>query len=355
MEQRLYALKAQLNTLKLDAMLIASPINRRYLTGFTGTAGVVVISEHETVFITDFRYEVQAAQQIEGCRIDIHTGPISEKIAELLKELKVKRLGFEQDHVTYSEYLLYEKRFSDVQLIPVSYVVEKLRMIKTDEELERIRDAVKVVDQTFTHILSFIKPGMKEIEVAIELEFYMRKLGAASSSFDIIVASGARSALPHGVASQKVIETGDFVTLDFGAYMNGYCSDMTRTFSIGEPAQELKDIYNICLEAQLAGVQNIKAGMTGKEADACCRDIIEQKGYGDYFGHSTGHGLGMEIHESPRLSKTYEEALLPGMVVTVEPGIYLPGKGGVRIEDDIVITQTGNHILTQSSKELIIL
>ena len=193
------------------------------------------------------------------------------------------------------------------------------------------------------------------MEVANELEFFMRKQGAASSSFDIIVASGYRSALPHGVATDKVIEKGELVTLDFGAYYKGYCSDITRTVAVGEISDELKTIYDIVLEAQLRGMEGIKPGMTGKEADALTRDYITEKGYGEYFGHSTGHGIGLEIHEGPALSVRSDVVLEPGMVVTVEPGIYIAGLGGVRIEDDTVVTENGNESLTHSPKELIIL
>jgi len=354
-QQRIDRLKEVLDKQQIDALLITSGYNRKYMTGFTGTAGVAIVTLTEAVFITDFRYVEQASEQISGYTIVKHEGPISETIAEELKRLGVSRVGFEQDHVTYSQFKVFKERFSECELVPVSGSVEQLRMIKDDEELSYIRKAVDIVDETFKHILSFIKVGMTEIEVATELEFYMRKLGATSSSFDIIVASGARSALPHGVASHKVIEQGDFVTLDFGAYYNGYCSDMTRTFAMGEPSEKLKEIYNVCLQAQLIGVQNIKAGMTGREADALCRDYIVSKGYGEYFGHSTGHALGLEVHESPGLSVKVDKKLEPGMVVTVEPGIYLPGIGGVRIEDDIVITEQGNEILNKSPKDLIII
>jgi len=207
----------------------------------------------------------------------------------------------------------------------------------------------------FEHIQTVIKPGVKEIEVANELEFFMRKQGATSSSFDIIVASGYRSALPHGVASDKEIESGELVTLDYGALYNGYCSDITRTFAVGQISEQLNEIYHVVLEAQLRGIKGTKTGLTGKEADALTRDYITEKGYGEYFGHSTGHGLGMDVHEAPSLSFRSETVLKPGMVVTIEPGIYIPDVGGCRIEDDILITKDGNESFTHSSKELITL
>lgn len=234
-------------------------------------------------------------------------------------------------------------------------MIEKLRMKKSPEELEVLKAAAKIADDAFEHICSYIKAGMTELEVSNELEFFMRSQGATSSSFDIIVASGLRSALPHGVASDKKIESGDLITLDFGALYNGYVSDITRTVAVGEPSDKLKEIYHVVLESQVLALEKIKPGMTGIEADAIARDYIKSKGYGEAFGHSTGHGIGLEVHEGPGLSFRSETILEPGMAVTVEPGIYLPGIGGVRIEDDILITETGNERLTHSSKELRIL
>src|SRR5699024_2374439 len=241
----------------------------------------------------------------------------------------------------------------DVELIPTSDIIESLRMIKSSEELEIMKKAAEVADAAYKHIRSYIKPGVKEIDVSNELEFFMRRQGATSSSFDTIVASGYRSALPHGVASTKEIQDGELVTLDYGALYEGYCSDITRTLAVGDISNELKTIYDTVLQAQLIGIEEIKQGLTGKEADALTRDYITEKGYGKYFGHSTGHGLGMEVHEGPGLSYRSDVKLKPNMVVTVEPGIYVPDNGGCRIEDDIVITETGNERLTHSTKELI--
>jgi Xaa-Pro aminopeptidase len=325
------------------------------MTGFTGTAGVAVISEDKAVFITDFRYTEQAAKEVEGYEIVQHTGPIHEEVASVVSKLGIKKLGFEQDHLTYQAYSFYNKSLTGAEFVPVSGAVEKLRLIKSPAEIKILKEATEIADAAYKHILTYVKPGLKEIEVANELEFFMRKNGAVSSSFDIIVASGYRSALPHGVASDKEIEKGDFVTLDFGAYYKGYCSDITRTFAVGEPSDELKKIYSTVLEAQLRGMNGIKPGMTGKEADALTRDYISEQGYGEYFGHSTGHGLGMEVHEGPALSLRSDTVLEPGMVVTVEPGIYVAGLGGVRIEDDTVVTKTGNESLSHSPKDLIIL
>src|SRR5699024_3270630 len=317
--------------------------------GFTGTAGAILISKDAAQFITDFRYTEQAKEQAKGFTVIEHQGSLVQEIKDQLNDLNIKHLAFEKEHVTYATYELYKDAL-DVELVPTQGIVEELRLIKTEHELNIMKKAAQIADQAFEHILSYIKPGVKEIDIANELEFFMRQQGATSSSFDIIVASGYRSALPHGVASDKRIESGELVTLDYGALYNGYCSDTTRTVAVGEISDELKNIYKTVLEAQLCGIEGIKPGMTGKEADALTRNHIKDKGYGEYFGQSTGHGLGMEVHEGPSLSYRTERKLEPGMVVTVEPGIYIPDVGGCRIEDDIVITQTGNERLTTANK-----
>lgn len=345
-------MRSYLSKRQIDALLITHPINRRYITGFTGSAGVVIITDAEQILITDFRYTEQAQSQAKNFTIVEHTGDIIGEIAKQIKLYNVQKLGFEMNHVTYEQYEQFTSKLA-VQLVPVKNVIENIRLIKTEEELAIMRRAAQIADSAFEHIISYIKPGVKEIEIANELEFYMRKQGATASSFDIIVASGWRSALPHGVASEKTIENKELVTMDFGALYQGYCSDITRTVAVGAIDQQLKEIYHVVLQAQQLAVSKIKPGLTGKEADAIARDYIDTRGYGEYFGHSTGHGLGMEVHEEPRLSSTSETILQKGMVVTVEPGIYIPNVGGCRIEDDIVMTDSGNKRLTVSSKELI--
>lgn len=352
--EKLQKVREGLGKLGIDGLLITSSYNRRYISNFTGSSGVVLVSQTDAKFITDFRYVEQATEQCEGFDIVKHSGSIPDAIAEQVKLLGIKRLGFEQEHVTYSSYKTYEEAVQ-AELVPVSGLIEKIRLIKTDAEIKILKVAADIADAAYKHILEFIRPGISELDVSNELEFFMRKAGATSSSFDIIVASGKRSALPHGVATDKLIEKGDFVTLDFGAYYKGYVSDITRTLAVGEPDPKLKEIYEVVYEAQRLGMEGIKPGMTGKEADSLTRDYITEKGYGDYFGHSTGHGIGLEVHEGPALSFKSETKLEPGMIVTVEPGIYIPELGGVRIEDDTIITATGNETLTHSTKELIIL
>lgn len=351
---RVEKLRKKMQEENLDSFLITSPYNLRYLTNFTGTTGLAVITLEKAFFITDFRYTEQAAAQAQGFEIIKNVGPIFEEVADLVQKKGLRELGFEETTVSFLEYSVLEE-IIDAQLIPISGMIEELREIKDEEEIAIIEKACSIADLAYDHILKMIQPGMTEIEVANQLDFYMRSLGASGVSFETIVASGLRSAMPHGVASKKIIEQGDLITIDFGCYYEGYVSDMTRTFAIGDPGEQLKEIYQIVLEAQLAVLEVAKPGVTGKQLDAVARDYITKHGYGEAFGHSTGHGIGLEIHEGPNVSVRAEKQFVPGNIITDEPGIYLPGIGGVRIEDDLLITSDGNRVLTHSPKELIIL
>lgn len=355
LEKRLLKLRQKLQEHGIEALLISHPVNRRYLTGFTGSAGVVLITATEQLLLTDFRYVIQVQEQAPHMTLVQHQGAIYHTVGEQCRKLGIKALSFEQDHLTFAEFLQLKEAVGDIKLQPTSGIVKELRMVKDADELAVMREAARIADQAFSKILSDIKPGVRENEISFKLEFYMRELGATSSSFDMIVASGKRSALPHGVASDKVLELGDLVTLDFGALYQGYASDITRTVMLGRPSEKQKEIYDIVLEACNRTIAALRPGMTGKEADAVARDYISAHGYGEFFGHSTGHGLGMEVHELPMLSSRGDMVLQPNMVVTVEPGIYLPEMGGVRIEDDVVITETGCEALNQSSKEWIVI
>lgn len=337
----------------LDAIVVLSPYNRRYLSGFTGTSGSLLITQDTKQLITDFRYIQQANSQAEDFEIINQNGPMINKINELIQHGEYKNVGVEADLITYNEYQALNT--DEVQLSSIEGVIETIRMIKDDFEIKQIQKAADIVDETYEHILKWVKPGMTENEVNNEMEMFMRSKGATCSSFDTIVASGHRGALPHGVASNKVIEEGDMITLDFGALYEGYVSDITRTFAIGEPKEEMKKIYNIVLESQLAALEQIKPGMTGKEADSIARDIISSYGYGEQFGHSLGHGIGLEVHEGPALSQKSDIVLEENMCVTLEPGIYVEGLGGVRIEDDVLVTKNGLQRFTKSTKDLIIL
>lgn len=335
----------------IEALLISSPYNRRYISGFTGSSGLVLITGAANYLLTDFRYMSQAPAQAAGFQVVEHAPRAIETVKELLEGAGIGSVYFEQDHVVYSEHTAWAKSLGTIALLPGRALVEQLRMIKDEQEVAIMQRAALLADQTFDYIAGLLKPGMRESDIALEMEVFMRSRGATSSSFDTIVASGERSALPHGVASERILQANEFVKLDFGALLDGYCSDLTRTVFLGnKPTDKHTEIYEIVLEAQLHALSGIRPGMTGREADELARSVIAKAGYGEQFGHGTGHGLGMEIHEAPRLSKLSETILTPGMAVTVEPGIYIPGFGGVRIEDDIVITDSGIKILTASPK-----
>lgn len=354
MGRRIENLRKAMQERKIEAFLVTSPANLRYISGFTGTTGLAVITMENAFFVTDFRYTEQAAEQCQGFQIVQNRGPIFEEVAKIVTENKLSNLAFEETKVTYAEYEVLTDLI-DATFISGSGLIENLREVKDEEELSLIRKACEIADRAFEHILKYIEPGMTEIQVANELDFYMRSLGASGVSFDTIVASGVRSAMPHGVASDKKIQTGEFITLDYGCYYKGYVSDMTRTISLGEPSKKLREIYQIVLDAQLKVTAAAKAGVTGAQLDAIARDYITAKGYGEYFGHSTGHSIGLEVHETPNVSYLNDQALVAGNVITNEPGIYLPGIGGVRIEDDLIITENGCETIVHSPKELIIL
>ncbi|OZB98913.1 Xaa-Pro peptidase family protein [Paenibacillus sp. XY044] len=353
--QRLNKVREEFDRQGIDGLLISSPYNRRYVTGFTGTAGFVAITKEQAWLVTDFRYTRQATEQAKEYQVQQHTGQPLEMIREKLSAAGVRKLGFEQNHLTHASFQTYVEAFRDFELIPTQNIVEKLRGIKDEREQEHIRKAIEITDMAFEHILGFMKPGVSERDVATELEYFMRKNGAVSSAYPTIVASGVRSALPHGLASPKLLGRDEFVTLDFGANYEGYCSDLTRTVFIGEPTKRHQEIYRIVLEANRTTLEGLKPGITGKEGDSLARDCIAGYGYGEYFGHGLGHAFGLEIHELMNFSQKTEERLEPGMILTVEPGIYLPDFGGVRIEDDILVTDTGIEVLTKSNKELIVL
>ena len=359
METRVQKLQKILVKEGLDAILVTNSYNIRYLSNFTGSTGYILITQNNQYFITDFRYLEQAAKQCQGYEIvENSTANQYEVMLDLLGNNNIKELAFEESNVSFALYSLLTDLVSlaGVSLVPTSGLIEKLREVKDESELEIIKQACRIADEAFEHILGYIQPGRTEIEVANELDFFMRSKGASGVSFDTIVASGVRSAMPHGVASEKVIENGDFITLDYGCYYNGYVSDMTRTISLGEPNHDiLKEIYQVVLNAHLKVGEAARPGMTGKDLDAIARDYITSCGYGDKFGHSTGHGIGLEIHEQPMISKVSDYVLVENNVITNEPGIYLPGIGGVRIENDLIITNKGNETITHSPRELIIL
>ncbi|PJI09926.1 MULTISPECIES: M24 family metallopeptidase [Clostridium] len=346
--------KAMVNS-GIDGVLLISDPNRNYMSGFTGDESFSIITLDETIFITDSRFTEQAKQQVsQNYKVVQYDRPFSSFLGGMVEKLKIKKLGFEEDIISFSTYNTY-KNSVKAELVPLNGMVEKLRIIKDDDEIDTIKQAAAIADKAFSHMLKFIKKGMTEREIGLELEFTMKKLGARDLSFPSIIASGERSCLPHGQATQKVVQDGDFLTMDFGCIFNDYCSDMTRTVVIGKPNDKMKEIYSIVLKANEAGLKAIKSGIKGCEADKVSRDVINSYGYAKNFGHSLGHGVGRQIHENPTLGPSSDIVLEPGMIVTDEPGIYIPEFGGVRIEDLVLVKDNGCEALSHSPKELICL
>ncbi len=340
----------------LDALLVTGEANRVYLSGFDGSLGYLLLGrEGRGMLLTDFRYLEQAKKQSPHLEtVTLKKGP-GEIAAEAAREMGWRRLGFEEEHLSHGRYRKLAENFPG-ELVPVQKLVERARAVKESFELSCIRSAASFLDRAFSELLpGLLQEGVKENEVALELEYYLRKKGAGLPTFRFIVASGERGAMPHGMASEKKLQKGEMVTLDFGVYYRGYASDMTRTVALGEPGEQMREVYRVVCSAQQEALQGIKSGMKGSEADALARRIIDEAGYGDYFGHGLGHGVGLEAHELPQLSPRGEDTLEQGMVATVEPGIYLPSLGGVRIEDMVLVTGEGVELITRSSRELVIL
>jgi len=344
-------IREELANHELGGVIITSKQNRRYVSGFTGSDGVALITLNGAFLFVDGRYTVQAGLETAGFEIiEFKDNPY-----KLLDRFHIKNLGFEDKMLSFSNYKSLKEALPKTSLHCCSWLFNEIRIIKTDDELSKIKKAVAVSDLAFSHILKFIKQGMTEIEVAVELEFFMRKNGAEGVSFDTIVASGHRSALPHGEPTDRKIMAGDMLLMDYGCVVEGYCSDMTRTIAIGEISDEKRKIYETVKNAQQAGLDVIKNGQTCKMVDYLAREVIENSGYGKSFTHALGHGVGLEVHEEPRLSPKAKGNLGTGMVVTVEPGIYIRDLCGVRIEDLVCVTKDGYTNFTSSTKELIIL
>lgn len=354
MSERLTALREKLAEAELDALLVSQRENRRYLSGFTGSAGVLIISHEKAFLATDFRYYTQAAEEAPAFELAEVGYKLTDHLADLLAEAGAKRVGFEREHLTVAEHERWQEAASDIEWIPTSNLVEGLRAVKSDEEIEQIRVAVRMADQAFSRVAQQVRPGMTERDVAWMLRAALRDLGADGVAFETIVAAGPDGAKPHYRPADKEIATGVPIVIDMGAAVDGYHSDMTRTLIIGEPDARFRETYGLVLEAQEKAEAQIRAGMNGVEADAIAREIIEAAGRADHFGHGLGHGVGLAVHETPKLSFTASEddPLEPGVVVTIEPGVYLPDWGGVRIEDIGVVREDGLEILTQTPKAL---
>jgi Xaa-Pro aminopeptidase len=352
-EGRLRKLRAELDRRKVDALVVTHLPNVRYLCGFTGSAGVLLVARRP-VFFTDGRYTEQAASEVHDARISIVRGGTLPAVAATCAKLGLKRVAIESEHLTVVQFGGLEQALGKgVKLVRLAGVVEALRAQKDAAEIELLRNAVDLSSRLFRPLLRSIRTGVAESAIAGKLEYMARKAGAERMSFETIVASGERSALPHGVASATKLPAEGFVVLDYGVVRNGYCSDMTRTVHLGQASGKARELYRAVLEAQLAAISVVRAGVTAGEVDRAARQELKRAKLDRYFTHSTGHGVGLEVHEVPRLAAGNDAVLQPGMVVTIEPGVYLPGKCGIRIEDMVLVTERGYEVLTPVAKEWI--
>jgi len=340
--------------LGVDALVVTRLPNVRYLTGFTGSNGQVVLTPAETAFYTDGRYTEQSRREAPDLRRGTYTS-FPEALAEACKELEAKRVAFEAEGVTYRLYQDLSDKLEGIELLPVRDEVERLRWIKEPEEIRLLDEAQALTDETFDRIVAKLTEGMTELEVAIEMELTMRQAGAEGLAFDTIVAFGESAAEPHHHPTDRPLRRGDVVKMDFGAVAGGYHADMTRTVAFGEPSAKAREIYEVVRAAQQAGIDGVRAGVRGRDPDEAARAVIREAGYGEQFSHSLGHGVGLEVHEGPSLRWTSDDVLPVSTVVTVEPGIYVAGVGGVRIEDMVEVTAEGCRVLPRSTKELLVL
>ncbi len=350
---RMTRLRAAMTKARCDMLLVTHLPNIRYLSGFTGSSGALLVGT-KNFFFTDGRYAEQADKEVVGAKVVIAKRPALIAAATQASRMKKRRLGIEAEHLSVSAYgAIAEALPQNARLVATSGLVERLRMIKESAEIDCLREAIELGCDLLPVAQKAIRRGVKEVEVAAGIEFAARKAGATAMSFETIVAAGPRSALPHGIASDAPIPSSGFVVLDYGVILHGYCSDMTRTVHVGRADQEERDLYRAVLDAQMAAISACAPGVKLAEVDAAARDVLKQAKLDKFFIHSTGHGVGLEIHEPPRVAQGQKEVLRPGMVITIEPGIYQAGKRGIRIEDVVAITNTGYELLTAARKELI--
>ena len=354
--KRIERLRQELEKLGLDAFLVQQPENRRYLTGFTGSAGTVIVTAEAALLLVDFRYTEQAGKQAPGFEVVQIKDALEKELPPFLERLGGKRWGFESAFVTVAQYEKLRPTFeaAGIALEGVENLVERLRAVKDEEELALLRQAIRLTDEAFAHFLEWVRPGVSESEAAWEIEKYIREHGGEGLAFPTIVGSGPNGAMPHHQAGERLLQPGEPIVVDMGAVCGGYHADMTRTIVLGEPDDQFWSIYNLVKEAQERAEAGIRAGMPCAEADRLAREVIEAAGYGERFGHGLGHGVGLGTHEPLRLSALSTDTLPAGATVTVEPGIYLPGWGGVRIEDVVWVQENGVEVLTRSTKEPIV-
>lgn len=353
MRERLVKLRSKLDAAGIEGFLITNPENRYYLSGFTGTSGFLLVTSRESVLVTDGRYTEQARAECPKLEVVEAKRPWPEGVIRVVREAGLRSLGAESGHLSYARWQELVNGMDGTVLVPVRNLVEELRMVKEPGEITLIREAVRLVDAVFADCLPGLRAGVREREWALELEFALRRRGAERAAFDFIVASGWRSALPHGVATEKVIQPGELVVIDCGGVLQRYCADFTRTVVTGAAADWQEEVYRAVLAAQKAAIAAVRPGAAAGEVDRAARTVLAEYGYAEAFVHSTGHGLGLAVHEEPRLAEGVEAILEPGMVVTVEPGVYLPGRGGVRIEDVVVVTDRGAEVLTATPKDVL--
>ena len=341
---------------KLDGAIILSPVNRLFFTGFESSDGVLILTRKGSVFLTDSRYIEQAEKTVKCCEV-AELVKFSEQVPLYCKKFGCSLMGVEADRLTVTQLKAYRKALKGITLTTVGTdkAIDTVRMVKTDEEVQKILKAQSIAENAFKHIIGFIRQGVTEKEIALELDFYMLSHGADALSFETIAITGANTSKPHGVPLGEKVKRGDFITMDYGAVVDGYHSDMTRTVAVGEVSDEQARVYDTVLQAQLKALSVLKPGVKCADADKAARDVIAQAGYGEFFRHSTGHGVGVEIHEKPNLSPNSKQILEQGNIVTVEPGIYIPGKFGVRTEDMALITADGCKNLTKIDKKLLLL
>ncbi len=354
LKNRVAAARACMETCNIDALLLLNLANIRYLSGFTGTDGALLLFRDDGCFLTDSRYSTQASAEVPHFRKLVYKekGPA---LSLVLNEKKAKRVGFESESLTVAFFRTLSDLMPEVELVPLGQELSTLRIVKDKNEIDTIERASEIASEALSRILGTLEPGLSERQVAVDLEIAMLRAGADDKAFDFIVASGERGALPHGKASGKEICSGELVTIDFGALYQGYNSDETVTVAVGKPDGKQREIYSIVKDAHDLALESVKPGISFKDLDGKARDHIQSKGFGDYFGHGLGHGVGLEIHEKPVVSYRGEGLVEEGMVFTIEPGIYIPGWGGVRIEDTVCVTSDGCRVLTKIPKELSIL
>jgi Xaa-Pro aminopeptidase len=351
--QRRRDIAARLPQLKADALLVSAPSNVRYLSDYTGSNGLVLILPSETHFFTDPRYEISTRRNIAG-HVHIVKGPLIAGAIQVIKRKRLKKIGFESGWTQFDAYQrLKEGLPLGVSLVPVGRIIEERRMVKSPAEIDTIRRSVNLNSEAFASVLKRIRPGVRELDVAAEIEFQMKMLGAEKPSFDTIIAAGPHSALPHSHPTGHQIGANELLLIDMGASLEGYASDMTRVIHLGPPPRKIREMYRAVLEAQLAGIEAVREGTTAGKVDTATRNVLKKYKLDKAFVHSTGHGLGLEIHEPPRLGKKDKTRLQAGMAITIEPGVYIEGLAGIRIEDTVLVTKNGCEVLTPTSKEFV--